>query len=135
MKLYDGGKVLLGLVIFVGLFISPFVFGMAKPGKAPDPKIDTPEIQSLAVKNCVESKDFMRTSHMVLLNHWRDQALREGDRTYVNSTGKEYTISLQNTCMKCHSNKKKFCDECHGYMAVKPYCWDCHLAPKEKEGV
>jgi hypothetical protein len=42
-------------------------------------------------------------------------------------------MSLQNGCMRCHSNKKKFCDECHNYMAVKPYCWDCHIQPKEKE--
>jgi cytochrome c oxidase subunit 2 len=39
-------------------------------------------------------------------------------------------MSLQNTCMHCHSNKQKFCDECHTYVAVKPYCWDCHIAPK-----
>jgi len=42
-------------------------------------------------------------------------------------------MSLQNGCMTCHSNKKKFCDECHNYMAVVPYCWDCHIQPKEKE--
>lgn len=135
MKLYDGGKVLIGLVIFVGLFVSPFVFGMAKPGKAPDPKTDTPEIQALEKKECIEPKEFMQTSHMALLNVWRDQALREADRTYINATGEEFDISLQNTCMKCHSNKKKFCDECHTYLAVTPYCWDCHIAPKEKEGV
>jgi len=35
--------------------------------------------------------------------------------------------------MHCHSNKKKFCDECHNYMAVKPFCWDCHIQPREKE--
>ena len=131
MRLYDGGKVFVGLVIFVGLFLSPFIFGMAKPGKAPDPKIDTPTIQALAVKKCVESKDFMRTTHMKLLDDWRDQAVREGDRKYVNAEEQEFTISLQNTCMKCHSNKKNFCDECHTYMAVKPYCWDCHVPPED----
>jgi hypothetical protein len=40
-------------------------------------------------------------------------------------------MSLQNSCMKCHSNKKEFCDKCHNYVAVKPYCWSCHIAPKE----
>jgi len=89
----------------------------------PDPKIDTPAIKELKEKKCVESKEFMRAEHMKLLNDWRDSAVRDGARVYVNSEGKAYTISLQNTCMHCHSNKKKFCDECHTYMAVSPYCW------------
>jgi hypothetical protein len=136
MKLYDGGKIITGLIIFVGLMLSPFIMGMAKPGEKPDPKTDTPEIQEMEEKDrkCVEPKELMRTSHMVIIDSWRDQALRDGDRVYENAEGKEFDISLQNTCMKCHSNKKKFCDECHNYVAVKPYCWDCHIAPKEKEG-
>jgi hypothetical protein len=36
-----------------------------------------------------------------------------------------------NTCMQCHTSKKKFCDTCHAYASVTPYCWDCHLAPVE----
>jgi hypothetical protein len=56
MKLYDGGKVFVGLIIFVGLFVSPFIFGMSKPHKAPDPKLDTPVINELAEedKKCVD---------------------------------------------------------------------------------
>ena len=38
---------------------------------------------------------------------------------------------MRQHCMKCHTNKEKFCDECHTYAAVKPYCWDCHIQPKE----
>ena len=44
---------------------------------------------------------------------------------------KRYEMSLQNTCMECHTSKKEFCDQCHDYMAVAPFCWDCHVAPKE----
>ncbi|HID97609.1 MAG TPA: hypothetical protein EYP57_05405, partial [Thermodesulfobacteriaceae bacterium] len=91
---------------------------------------DTPAIQQLEKKECVENTAFMRSTHMQLLNDWRDQALREGNREYVNHKGEKITISLQNTCMKCHSNKEAFCDKCHTYAGVKPYCWDCHIAPK-----
>jgi hypothetical protein len=42
-------------------------------------------------------------------------------------------MSLQNTCMQCHPNKAEFCDRCHNYASVKPYCWDCHVEPKEKK--
>jgi hypothetical protein len=81
---------------------------------------------------CVAPVQEMRTSHMVLLNQWRDDILREGgSRIGKTANGTEYVRSLQNGCMKCHSDKKKFCDECHNYTSVKPYCWDCHLQPKE----
>jgi hypothetical protein len=39
---------------------------------------------------------------------------------------------LQNTCLNCHNNKSKFCDQCHNYAEVTPYCWECHIEPKEK---
>ena len=133
MKLYDGGKIIAGLIIFFFLVTFPFFLNIGKVNAKLEPKIDTPEIQKLVEKKCIESKAFMRAEHMKLLNDWRDAAVRDGQRLYVNSEGKQFTISLQNTCMHCHSNKKKFCDECHNYMAVKPYCWTCHIAPKEKE--
>lgn len=133
--MYNRGKIIIGLLIFVGLVTFPFLFSAGKVVAKPEPKIDTPEIQKLPEneRKCVEPKAFMKGEHMKLLNEWRDSVVREGNRIYIGDGGKKFDISLQNTCMKCHSNKKKFCDECHNYAAVKPYCWDCHIAPKEKE--
>jgi hypothetical protein len=68
---------------------------------------------------------------MKVLDDWRDEVLRDGDRTPVEVDGVKYEKSLMNGCMKCHTEKKKFCDECHTYTSVKPYCWDCHFLPKE----
>jgi cytochrome c len=136
MKLYDGGKILIGLVIFVAFATFPFYFNIGKVNAKPEPKLDTPAILQMPEQDrkCVESKTFMRTEHMQLLNNWRDSVVRDGYRQYISTTtGKHYNMSLQNECMHCHANKKKFCDECHNYMAVKPYCWDCHIAPKEDE--
>jgi [DsrC]-trisulfide reductase subunit J len=136
MKLYDGGKILIGLLVFVAIATFPFYYNIGKVNAKPEPKLDTPAILQMPEqeRKCVESKEFMRTEHMQLLNNWRDSVVREGYRKYVSETsGKHYNMSLQNECMRCHSNKKKFCDQCHNYMAVKPYCWDCHIAPKEKE--
>jgi hypothetical protein len=129
----DGGKILLGLLVFLALAFFPFYYNVGKAKARPEPSLKTPEIQKLKVKECVEPKAFMRANHMQMLDEWRDQALRRGQRVYVSSRGVRFDISLQNTCMRCHSNKKKFCDECHNYLAVRPYCWDCHVAPKEKE--
>jgi hypothetical protein len=133
--MYDGWKIIIGLIIFLGIATFPFLYDVGKASiPPPDPKIDTPEIQKMAVKKCVESKSFMKAEHMVMINDWRDAVVREGNRLYTSTTdGQQYTMSLQNTCMKCHSNKTKFCDECHNYVGVKPYCWDCHIAPKEEK--
>ncbi len=129
--MYDSGKIIAGLLVFTAIIAYPFIHSVGTDIVKPEPKINTPVIQQMAVKRCVESKEFMKAEHMQLLNNWRDAVVREGNRVYVASDGKHYNMSLQNTCMHCHSNKKEFCDTCHNYMAVKPYCWDCHIAPKE----
>jgi hypothetical protein len=127
--MYNKGKIITGLVIFVVFFTSPFLYGLVKSGPAPEPEL-TPKAKEAKV--CVETKEFMVESHMQMLNVWRDEAIRNGKRIYVATDGKEYVVSLQNTCMDCHSNKSKFCDQCHNYAGVSPYCWDCHIEPKEK---
>ena len=125
MKLYNGGKIITGLVIFLGIFLAPLAYNAGKAAYT-QPKLKMPENE----KECIESKEFMRTKHMQLLNDWRDWALRDGQRMYVNSKGKEFEMSLQKTCMKCHTNKAEFCDKCHNDAAVSPYCWDCHIQPE-----
>jgi len=129
--MYGKGKILIGLGIFLGLVTFPFYFNMGKAGSVPKPSLDTPVINAMRVKECIESEEFMEAEHMQLLDDWRDMVVREDKKTYVNSKGKEFDISLQNTCLNCHSNKEQFCDSCHNYLAVKPYCWDCHFDPKE----
>lgn len=129
--MYDGAKIIVGIVIFLLFVTFPFYYNMGKAVAKPDPSIDTPVIKQMAKKQCVEPKQTMKTLHMQMLNNWRDAVVRDGQRLYVATDGKTYNMSLQNTCMHCHSNKKKFCDECHNYVAVKPYCWGCHIEPKE----
>ncbi len=138
MKLYDGGKILIGLAVFLAFALFPFYNNFGKVNAKPEPKTDTPTILEFEKQNgkkeCVEPKEFMRAEHMVLINNWRDSVVRDYNRGYTsNASHKRFNMSLQNGCMACHSNKKKFCDECHNYLAVKPFCWDCHIAPEEKE--
>jgi hypothetical protein len=133
--MYNADKIIPGLIIFLGLVTFPFWFNMGKAAPPPEIKIDTPFIQKLAVKQCVLPKAEMRTAHMQMLNDWRTDVVRNGLRIYVAPDGKEYNMSLQNECMKCHSNKSQFCDQCHSYAGLQvgsvPYCWTCHVAPKE----
>ena len=138
MKIYNGGPIFLGIVVFLAIALFPFYNNFGKTNKAPEPKTDTPAIleyeKTNGKKECVESKEWMRAEHMQLLNQWRDSVVRDYYRGYKSNTnGKRWNMSLQNGCMQCHSNKKKFCDECHDYLSVKPFCWDCHIQPKEEE--
>lgn len=124
----DAGKILGGLVIFLLLVTLPMWYNLAtgKGDAGPDPVI-APE----AGTACVAETEYMRSYHMDLLNGWRDDVVRRDDRVWVSHDGKEFDKSLSRTCMSCHHNKGEFCDRCHDYTAVKPYCWDCHVEPTE----
>jgi len=123
--MYDKKLIIPGLLVFLLLMISPIIINGLDAG--PVPKLEKPQ----GVTKCVKSAQYMRTSHMQMLDDWRDEVLRDGDRAPITIDGVEYDKSLMNGCMKCHTDKKKFCDECHVYTSVKPYCWDCHFLPKE----
>jgi hypothetical protein len=123
--MYDTGKIILGLVIFIVLVTFPiwFTHALGEPEKKP--------VLEKATGKCVESKEYMNAWHMDLLNQWRDSVCRDGKRIYTSREYKtKHEMSLTRTCMKCHSKKEKFCDECHNYVSVVPYCWDCHVEPR-----
>lgn len=124
--MYDSGKIIIGLVIFVVAITFPFWYNF---GKAATPQKPVLEVGTTE-KQCVEPTAWMRSSHMQLLDKWRDDVVRNGKRIYKSSTGKEYLMSLQLTCTQCHVKKEQFCDRCHNYVDVAPNCWDCHLDPK-----
>lgn len=129
--MYDGTKILIGLIIGLAFFLSPFFYNAGKAAKAPQPEL-TPKAKEAKV--CVEEKNYMRSKHMNLLDKWRHTVVRDEVRYYKSPLNdKMYYMSLQQTCMDCHSNKSKFCDSCHNYLGVTPYCWECHVEPKEKK--
>ena len=131
MKLYDGGKIIAGIVVFLIVASVPFWYGRGKAVSQPDLKLDTPAIERLKEKLCVEPAPYMRANHMKLLSAWRESVVREGNRSYKATDGKVYKISLTGTCLECHSNKDQFCDRCHDYAGAKPACWNCHIIPEE----
>ncbi|MBW2617526.1 MAG: sulfate reduction electron transfer complex DsrMKJOP subunit DsrJ [Deltaproteobacteria bacterium] len=122
----DSGKIITGIVIFVAAITFPFWFNMGKA--APAPELELPKDKTA----CVEATDYMRAQHQVLLHDWRESVVRKGDRIYFNGKGEGFEMSLQNTCIECHATKVNFCDRCHDYAGVTPFCWECHLEPEEK---
>lgn len=123
--MYNKGTIIPGLIIFVLMVTFPLWFNAFSKAST----VPKPELPPGGQKQCVAPKAEMRANHMVMLNQWRNEVLRDGKRTAVTVGGKEYRKGLQMACMECHTNKEKFCDSCHVYTSVTPYCWDCHLTP------
>jgi len=125
----DRNWIICGLIIFGLLVLSPILYNMGTAAPAPDLVIP-----QTAGEKCVRDTAYMQAEHMQLLDLWRHSVVRQAKREYVNPEGKTFNMSLSNTCLDCHSNKAEFCDRCHNYASVEPYCWDCHIDnPKETE--
>ncbi len=120
------GKVILGILIFLLLASSPFWLNMSGGDAHNVPDLVYPEGEEF----CIKDKDYMRAYHMDMLDEWRDLVVR-GNARFIEVNGKKYEMSLSKTCMDCHSNKADFCDQCHDYLEVHPYCWECHVEPGE----
>lgn len=80
---------------------------------------------------CVEDPAFMRTNHMKLIIHQRDETVRKGIR------GSKYSLA---NCVDCHASKennsvlgsnRNFCQGCHAYAAVKIDCFECHSSKRK----
>jgi cytochrome c len=131
MKNKKWGLIILGLGIFVVGVTFPFWYGTTKSTPAPELSLDTPVINSMQNKKCVEDKSYMRANHMKMLAAWRDEAVRNGNRLYAAKDGRTFEKSLTGTCIQCHANKEQFCDRCHNYVGAKPTCFSCHIVPGE----
>lgn len=113
-------------VIIIAILAVPFIVNIGQAKGSPDVSLDTPQINAMPVKECIEPTDYMRESHMQLLDQWRDAVVRQGQYQYVSQSGQVYDMSLDETCLGCHSNQEEFCDRCHEFSSVDLYCWQCH---------
>jgi hypothetical protein len=125
--MYNGGKILIGLGLFLVLITFPIWYNVANDRAGYSPVLE----KAVRGDNCVRDSSWMVANHMDLLNQWRDQVVRENDRFEESTDGTFHEKSLTNTCLNCHENKDQFCDKCHNYLGVDPYCWQCHIVPKE----
>ncbi len=122
--IYTKRAIIPGIVIFVIACLFPFLLNVtATPYSRP--ALALPQGEAA----CIEPVETMRSEHMRILTEWRDAALRDGTREYVAADGKVWEASLQNTCMRCHSNRQEFCGACHDSNSVRPDCWTCHIEP------
>jgi hypothetical protein len=142
--MYDAGKVIVGLGLFVVLFTSPFWYNAARGTKLQAPDL-APARAMAPDQQCMMDTRFMRERHMDLLNTWRNDVVRLDDRFLKEDPayavdpqgirrwpdGKPMQKSLTNTCLRCHSNYNEFCNRCHADNGVQPSCFSCHLTGTE----
>lgn len=111
------------LLIAVATAIGASSNNEAQPGRVSRPQLDPPRGD-----RCVMDAAFMRRNHMQLLLHQRDRTVREGVR------GSDVSLPK---CIACHANARtqsvvgndaNFCQGCHGYVAVKLDCFECHAS-------
>ncbi len=128
----DKVVIYLGLFAFLGLVSIPVWYNLAHGREIHAPEIVIKTANVPGKETCILPVEYMRTSHMQLLQTWRETVVRTGDRTFASPDGRKFRRSLSNTCLDCHSNKQSFCDRCHEYAAAAPDCWNCHVAPREE---
>jgi hypothetical protein len=122
----DKGRIYIGLLVFLVLATVPIWYNVARSPQTAPPELVLPEGEGA----CMADADYMRREHMTMVMDWRDEVVRENDRIFTAPDGNRYYKSLTTTCLDCHENKDEFCDRCHDYLSVKPYCWECHVVPK-----
>ncbi len=123
----DKGRIIIGLVVFLILVSFPVWYNVATGEPTNAPELKKPE----SSQQCIRDTEWMTAHHMDLLDDWRDKVVRDGERYYLDDSGDKIEMSLTHTCLGCHEDREQFCDKCHNYMSVDPYCWDCHVEPKE----
>ena len=88
----------------------------------PDPKY----------KECVRDTEYMRLQHWVLLKEVRERVVREGKKVTAMQGGEEVEVTLSG-CRDCHTNRSRFCNECHNIANVYLDCFGCHNYPETPE--
>jgi hypothetical protein len=126
--MYKGIRIVAFLLVFLVIVTAPLLLNRGRVSAQPIISLETQAIAQMDAQRCVESSEYMRAEHMQMLDQWRDAVVREGKTQYISSDGQPFEMSLDDSCLKCHSNRSEFCDSCHDYASVDLYCWDCHDA-------
>ena len=80
--MYNAGKIIPGLLLFLALATTPIWYNVAMGHEAVAPEIEKPTNSTA----CVADTQYMRREHMQLLNEWRDDVVRTGERVYVSGS-------------------------------------------------
>lgn len=126
----------LAVLIPVVIILIPFVYSvgawavsLASPPE--DPFLEMPDGR---FEECVRDTEYMRFSHMTLLQTARDEAIRLGNRGDVGLSRLKQAatpVSLETGaerayCSDCHTSRERFCNQCHTAVNLNLDCFSCH---------
>ena len=127
--MYDSGKIIPGLLIFILLITFPIwynnIFCNAEEMQpVSNNELSEAMFQGITFPNGAQhalTTGEMRSTHMNMLRDIHAVAMKQGYTP--EKDGKKPTMQ----CMMCHGSKEDFCDKCHVSAAVTtPDCWTCH---------
>jgi len=149
----DAWKVAIGIVVFLGFFTFPIWYNLAVADPLESDLPVRPDTQ-----NCILTQS-EKLIHMQILDQWRDEVVRDGQRFRPDVHGALENRSFTKTCLSsgCHQHYEDVprpdgstvpaCWRCHRYAGVEGgtynaqtnqvegelfrevYCWDCHVNP------
>jgi hypothetical protein len=112
-------KSAVAVVALVLIVLSPIAYYGIRDAFFPsaNPFLEKPDPK---YKECVRDTLYMRFHHMDLLKEIRVQVVREGIRS---------DLSLEQ-CRECHTNRGRFCNQCHNDVNLNLDCFGCHNYPE-----
>jgi hypothetical protein len=121
MKILNEKRKVLLVVIPILIILFPLGYSVADFLFSKDTQRSRPFLQMPDAKyrQCVRETSYMRFHHMDLLKAIRDETVREG---------KAGEITLEN-CQGCHTNRERFCNQCHNAVNLNLDCFGCHYYP------
>ena len=136
----DKPIIVAGLAVFIVVVTFPVWYTLGFSEDPSPPNLEIPQ------GKCVKDAEWMRANHMNLLKEWRNDMVREADKSQIEINGEKYEKSLTKGCMICHVNRQTFCYECHKYtnaVQLLPLrgsettqrgirCWNCHIEPRKE---
>jgi len=116
----DGGRIVGGIAILLVLIAGPaWVASVQARGS------NTPR-EAAKQGPCIEPRAAMLRNHPIILDRWRQQAVRAGVRVHHSNDGRAFPASLSGGCLHCHQTAEGFCTRCHAEVGVSLNCWACH---------
>ncbi len=116
------------VVILALIILSPIGFYAVRDAVPQDTEAFL-EMPDPKYTECVRDTEYMRLQHWVLLKEIREKVVREGEKVTVMQEGEEVEVTFSG-CRDCHTNRSRFCNECHNIANVNLDCFGCHNYPE-----
>lgn len=121
-KMLDKYKNVAAMAIVTLLVLAPVAYYVVRDAfpQSAEPFLEKPDPK---YQKCVRDTTYMRFHHMDLLKEIRVQVVREGKRTDIGFKD----------CRKCHTNRDRFCNQCHNAVNLHLDCFGCHNYPESSQ--